>query len=285
MGTIRAIWQISEALDLKLESELKLHILERRIAEELESFSELSRLLCDSAVAAQISISQLYSNAENDLVAGCELARNGYFKQAYALWRSWFEQAVFGLFFVESPIHSHAWSGVDSLTLENGPDYRLMLHQLLANGRDGHPFAVVFGDRFQQILIALKLSNVPKKRYVLNRAERVLTALSQGVHGTYRPKRVASPDQACEIIESESLPVLKEAFAVVGLLWCMHFISSLTISEQEIVDLRAGNLSLDSGVSLQIGDCDFSGVSSSIASAEKVVQFMNKSFSDHFGAI
>ncbi|WP_353086104.1 hypothetical protein [Stenotrophomonas sp.] len=285
MGAIRAIWQVSDALDLNYPSERELHALERSIALELGMFSELSRILGDSAVAAQVSISQLYENAENDLVAGCELARNGYFKQAYSLWRSWFEQAVFGLFFIESPIHSHAWSGVELLTLDSGPDYRLMLHQLLANGRDGHPFSVVFGERFKQLLTALKLSGFPKKKYILSRAEIVLTALSQGVHGTYRPKKITDEKKIIEIISSESMPLLREAFSVVGILWCMHFISSLTISEGDIVSLRTASLLPSSGVMAQISDCSFPCAPSLFVSPEEVLAFMNKSFSNHFGAV
>ena len=39
----------------------------------------------------------LVEAAEIDLIAGCDLARLGYFKQAYALWRAWFEQTFLAL--------------------------------------------------------------------------------------------------------------------------------------------------------------------------------------------
>jgi len=55
------------------------------------------------------SVLPLLDSASADLVSGCELARGGYFKQAYALWRAWYEQTLFAIYFIEAPMHRRAW--------------------------------------------------------------------------------------------------------------------------------------------------------------------------------
>lgn len=278
---VRPVWLANSALTLPSGSARDLHELERKAVREIRGYLELSHLGGRNEVHPEVAA--LYENAINDLVAGCELARLGYLKQAYSLWRSWFEQVLFGLFFIESPIHSHAWTVHESLTLDDGPNFRLMLHQLLTVGRDGHPFALVYGERFQRVTDAMKHSNVPKHRRVLGRAEKVLTALSQGVHGTYRPRKMDGHARVAERLSSESLGLLNESLGVVGQFWCLYLAFAFGMGEPELIDLKSGGLKQASfleGIdyvatpSIGVGD-----------SSEHANMFLNDVFSKYFGTV
>lgn len=53
------------------------------------------------------------------------MARTGYLKQAYSLWRSWFEQSIFFLYFLEAPLHKAAWKVKAEISQDDSPQYRL----------------------------------------------------------------------------------------------------------------------------------------------------------------
>jgi hypothetical protein len=279
---VRPVWKAASSLSLKAGPLSELHALERLVVRELEGFSELAELVGDSRLVSDMRL--LYDNAANDLVAGCELARLGYFKQAYSLWRSWFEQVLFGLFFLESPIHGLAWTVQESLSLDKGPAYRLMLHQLLVEGRDGHPFALVFADRFEKVIGALKYSSVPKDKRVLKRTDKVLTAFSQGVHGTYRPRKIHGAKQVEHRLETEALPLLNEALKAVGQLWCLYVVFAFSIDEGELIQLKAGTLPASPQLGI-IEDFFLSAPANVGSSAQNSISFLNGTFSRHFGVL
>lgn len=188
-------------------------------------------------------LSALTGSAEKDLIAGTEIARCGYLKQAYSLWRSWFEQTIFAIYFFEAPLHRLAWRVSDAVSLEEGgPPYRLMLHQLIKGSGEKHPFAIVYEERFAQVREALRMSKTSKKSDLMNKADRVLTALSQGVHGTFQPKLPAGVEDVERDMERHALEVLGGAAQVVEIFWALLVSSVVAFPESFLLKLREGQI-------------------------------------------
>lgn len=189
-----------------------------------------------------VEIRKLIAAAESDLIAGCGLARLGYMKQAYSLWRSWFEQCLFALYFLDAPIHHEAWKVQEEVQLGDSPSYRLMLHQLLNESGEKHPFAAVYSARYTQLLAALKIGKIKSEQHLLKRSTRVLTLLSQGVHGTYRPAPVTNFAELYKSIGTHSVPALQAACETVTEYWLCYIVNTITLPEQMIISLRSGML-------------------------------------------
>ena len=155
MVEIRGVWEIEGPLPAVADGNVHALL-------ELERFAiDAVKLCCKTAIAFVdegnvANVHFLQQSAQADLVAGCELARAGYLKQAYSLWRSWFEQSIFSLYFLEAPIHRAAWKVASEVSLDDNPQYRLMLHQLLNESGERHPFSLVYSDRFFRLLDALR---------------------------------------------------------------------------------------------------------------------------------
>ncbi|WXH27905.1 hypothetical protein WA016_01837 [Myxococcus stipitatus] len=184
------------------------------------------------------AVSPLLNSASADLVSGCELARSGYFKQAYALWRAWYEQTLFAIYFIEAPMHRRAWRCFRELELGKEPPHKLMLHQLLTEkGEKAHPFAVVYADRFKTLTGALRIQLKADQRLIEIATHR-LTDLSQGVHGTYRPDPPNSPEQLESAIQKHAIPALRLTSRVVGLFTFICIQSQSELQEQQIIRMR-----------------------------------------------
>ncbi|NYF21626.1 hypothetical protein HDC36_003095 [Xanthomonas sp. JAI131] len=184
----------------------------------------------------------LIKSASEDLIAGCELARLGFLKQAYTLWRSWFEQAIFALYFLESPISRIAWKVEEEVNFGDKPSHRLMLHQLIAESGEKHQFAAVYNSRFNATMAAFKKSGIPGDQKILKRTERIFTTLSQGVHGTFRPKLPSGPEECAKALGQHGHRALKEAANVIGVYWVCFLTESLSLDESMLTDLRSGSL-------------------------------------------
>ncbi|MCK8497232.1 hypothetical protein [Myxococcus fulvus] len=184
-------------------------------------------------------LASLLVAAETDLIAGCDLARHGYLKQAYALWRSWFEELLIATYFVEAPIVRLAWKTVEEITKPGKrPPISLMSHQLLVTSGDkAHPFAIAYEERFKRLLDALKISQLPKDRYPLTLAEHTITDLSQGVHGTYRPPPINSAHQLPTFIAKHVNPIFRRTSHLAGLFLFTLIHSSTSISEEILIKM------------------------------------------------
>lgn len=191
-----------------------------------------------------IQAKELISTANIDLIAGCEMARFGYLKQAYTLWRSWYEQVLFSLYFLEAPIHRQAWKVSESVSISDSPKYRLMLHQLLADSSEKHAFTLVYADRYIKILESLKKTNVPKSNYTLARAGKILTVLSQGVHGTYRPTISKDNSELSKQLTQHCLPTLQNAWKTVSEMWLLFITNVVDLPETSLISLSKGSLSI-----------------------------------------
>lgn len=214
--------------------------LEARVVLDQAVFLDCARLELGDERLQQIE--SLLSAAKEDLIAGCELARSGYLKQAYTLWRSWFEQALFGLYFLEAPINRIAWRVSDSISFGDKPAHRLMLHQLLVGSGDKHPFAMVYESRFDKVMLALRLSTMPKAKKILARTDGIFTTLSQGVHGTFRPKPPSSKHDLEDSLRKFGVPALKEARQVFATYWLCFLADLLGLDESVLSDLGEGKL-------------------------------------------
>lgn len=178
----------------------------------------------------------LVHTAGVDLTAGCELARAGYFKQAYSLWRSWFEESLLAIYFIEAPLNRAAWRAVDTITSGEKPPVTIMLHQILNASGDKHPFHVVYEERFNNLFQALRIT-IGKKNGPLKLTEYRLTDLSQGVHGTFRPKPIGSASELPSALDAHALPVLKAAVSLVGLFYFACVQCKLDLSEGLLVSM------------------------------------------------
>lgn len=179
MIEVRAIWE--RALpppDGLADSIQRLTEIAARGVQELNnSLAAAVRVHLDLAERVRPTV----DSANVDMIAGCELARCGYFKQAYALWRAWLEQAMFALYFLEAPLHLAAWKPAEEIRLGTEPETKLMLHQLLVGGGDkAHHFAVVYRERSEAVLRAWRITPV-KAADPIRIANRRLGDLSQGV--------------------------------------------------------------------------------------------------------
>lgn len=242
---IRPIWNMSQVFIEGRTEISSLLELESSIIKTLKSYLKIIHAFEGATDLNIKSVESLLETAAVDLVAGCEMARFGYLKQAYSLWRSWFEQVIFGLYFIEAPLHREAWKPADSVSLDDSPKYRLMLHQLLTDSGERHAFALVYGERFSKLIQILKAGKPPKDKEIIKRATRVLTQLSQGVHGTFRPKLMKSLDQVCAQVSDHGTPVLEQAWLVVSEFWLLFITNTVDLPEEAWTLLRSGSLTND----------------------------------------
>lgn len=184
------------------------------------------------------AVRSLIQHANTDLIAGCELSRGGYFKQAYALWRAWYEQIFLALYFIETPLHLSAWRRVSKIEFGKEPPYKLMLHEVLKKGGDKpHPFAVVYGERFSSLFRALRI-DVPGKYRPLDAATERLADLSQGVHGTFQPTAVKSQAELPTALAQHVHPLFEPTVTLVGLFCFVCIQSQLDFSDDQIVRMK-----------------------------------------------
>ena len=235
---------MDRALDVEYAEPRALLALEKLIVSTSQSYIAVLRKFEVSTDSDIKEAGSLLKTASVDLIAGCELARCGYLKQAYTLWRSWFEQSLFALYFLEAPIHRAAWKVSDSISLADSPQYRLMLHQLLNQTGERHAFALVYNERQSAVRQNLKCGNA-RKDQVVDRATKVLTLLSQGVHGTFRPTQVESSDKACVQIGAHATPALLNAWSIVSEFWLLFIVNVIDLPTDALIELRNGSLSKD----------------------------------------
>lgn len=176
--------------------------------------------------------------ARLDLIAGVELARAGYLRQACVLWRSWLEQTLFALYFIEAPLHRLAWRSSDQIDLGKPPTLKLMLHQILTSvGDAAHPFGLVYAERCQQFFDALRI-NPPKDLQPLRVVAHRLSDLSQAAHGTYRPVPVAHEDDVARRLAAELLDLFSSTVTVVGFLWFICVQAALDVNAEQLIAMR-----------------------------------------------
>jgi hypothetical protein len=244
MINIRPVWNPSFPAHGELRKEvLALLEVENRIVKASDVFLNLIRVLVDEDYVDELS--SLSKSAHNDLIGGCEMARTGYVKQAYSLWRSWFEQSIFFLYFLEAPIHKAAWQVKAEISQDDSPQYRLMLHQLLSNTSEKHPFALVYDSRYKILSEALKISGVSKANHPIQKASRVLTTLSQGVHGTYQPQSAKDLDGVCVQLEANCTPVLSAAEEILDIFWILLITELVALPPEVLISFREGSSPLD----------------------------------------
>lgn len=240
MIAIRPIWLMDEPLkDILEASFIELVTLEKLAIDSISSCYKMAQVFLDAETVNDVLF--LERSANSDLVAGCELARAGYLKQAYSLWRSWFEQSIFALYFLEAPIHRIAWKVSEAAKLDDNPQYRLMLHQLINNSGERHPFGIVYGNRFDALLNKFKITGTPKDHRPIVVAGKSLTQLSQGVHGTYQPTRAASNADCGVQVKNHGTPALNHAFKTVLLFWVLFLTNTVDLPEEFLILLREGN--------------------------------------------
>lgn len=255
MIAIRPIWDASLPTHEQLRKEERsLLEVETRIEKASDVFLDLVRILADKDYVDELS--SLSRSAHSDLVGGCEMARAGYVKQAYSLWRSWFEQSIFFLYFLEAPIHKAAWKVKAEVSQDDNPQYRLMLHQLLSNTGEKHPFALVYESRYKILTEALKISGVPKANMPIQKASRVLTTLSQGVHGTYQPQSAKNLDGICAQLEANCMPVLCAAEEVLNIFWILLITELVALPADVLILLKEGCAPLDRLREVGLDDAD-----------------------------
>lgn len=243
MIDIRPVWQIDSQIPNFPETQInELLEVERAAIEAVALCAALALAVIDESHVQSIDF--LHRSAKSDLVAGCELARAGYLKQAYSLWRSWFEQSLFSLYFIEAPLHREAWKVSSEIALDDNPPYRLMLHQLLMESGERHPFSLVYGERYMRLAEAFKMNSgqIPKNRRPIARAVKVLTALSQGVHGTYQPVAAASLQELCDQLSVHCTPILRDAVDIVVMFWLLLLTSQIDLPPDLLVGLREGSI-------------------------------------------
>jgi len=241
MIAIRPVWNTAVPKRGDLPAEVvALLAVEERIVRASDVYLELARILAEEEYVDELA--SLMRSAHRDLTGGCEMARTGYIKQAYSLWRSWFEQSIFFLYFLEAPLHKAAWKVKAEISQDDSPQYRLMLHQLFADSSEKHPFTLVYDARFTSLTAALKISSVPKAQRPIQRASRVLTVLSQGVHGTYQPQSAENLEALCSQLDTHCKPVLVAAEEVLNTLWMLLITDVIALPEEVLVKLREGSV-------------------------------------------
>jgi hypothetical protein len=206
----------------------------RSVRELSDSLNASARIDPDLAERVRPTV----ESANIDMIAGCELARCGYFKQAYALWRAWLEQALFALYFLEAPLHLAAWKTAEEIHLGEEPETKLMLHQLLvARGDKAHHFSVVYRERTEAVLRAWRITPV-KTADPIRIANLRLGDLSQGVHGTFRPQPIGGEGELPDEVTRHVLPVLRSAVRLVGFLWFVNIQSQLDLGDEKLAEMR-----------------------------------------------
>lgn len=239
MIEIRPIWHSGSLNPKGLNAEICLLLaIEQRISAASDVYLRLAREVIDEEYIDDLS--SLDKSARTDLIGGCEMARTGYLKQAYSLWRSWFEQTIFYLYFLEAPLHRAAWLVKTEISQDDSPRYKLMLHQLLADSSEKHPFAIVYESRYTQLTNSLKISNIPKTQRPIQRSIRVLTTLSQGVHGTYQPQSAQNIDGLSAQVAKHCRPVLESAEQLINTYWILLLTDMLALPEDVLFHLREG---------------------------------------------
>ncbi len=239
MIEIRPIWNTTPLDAAELTDEISsLLTIEKRINEASKVYLDLSKRVMDEGYIEELS--SLSKSAHIDLVGGCEMARTGYIKQAYSLWRSWFEQTIFYLYFLEAPLHRAAWLVKTEVSQDDNPQYRLMLHQLLADSGEKHPFAIVYDSRYTRLTNLLKISNVPKAQRPIQKSNRVMITLSQGVHGTYQPQSAQNMAFLGDQIARHCQPVLESAEQMINTYWILFLTDMLGLPEEVLFGLRDG---------------------------------------------
>ncbi|WP_426754306.1 hypothetical protein [Myxococcus sp. Y35] len=238
MISIRPIWsqQTEPALAASGPQARQLLAIEAAAIENLEkAYAAALHVHYEENVEA---IAPLIKSANADLISGCELARSGYFKQAYTLWRTWYEQAIFAIYFIEAPMHRRAWRCFREIEFGKEPPHKLMLHQLLTEkGEKAHPFAVVYADRFKNITSALKI-NIKSEQRLIESATHRLTDLSQGVHGTYRPDPPDSMEQLESAIAKHAIPALQMTARIIGLFAFTCIYSHMEFDDPQLIRMR-----------------------------------------------
>lgn len=235
---IRPIWERLSSLETStLPSYVtEIHSCERNAVNAIQAAVLAARQLYDDERVDNIE--PIVRHALADFVAGCELVRAGYIRQAYALWRSWLEQVVFALYFLEAPLHLAAWKRVEKVSSGSEPPYKLMLHEILKKGGEKpHPFAVVYNERFKSLYAALKVSP-PSKRAPLTTATELLGDLSQGVHGTFQPEMMTSDAELSQAYDKHIKPLLGRLVALVGFLCFVCLQSRFEFSEAQWTKMR-----------------------------------------------
>lgn len=239
MMDVKPAWNYKSPATIgrRFRAEMELLRVQGRLLHDVEQLARIADAFSD---AGESPIGFLIESAHMDLVAGTELARCGYPKQAYSLWRAWFEQSLFAIYFREAPLHQQAWKVSKSIGIDDNPQYRLMLHQLLNDSGERHPFSIVYQQREELVATALKVGPPAKKDRLVARASRTLTLLSQGVHGTYQPSPATSRNLNQEIIEKHCTWQLTEAAEIVRRFWILFVVSRADLSEEFILGLRDG---------------------------------------------
>lgn len=251
MIEIRPVWNVALRNKDDLPSQIAaLLAVEERIVSASEVYLNIAKNLLDREYVDELT--SLMRSAHRDLAGGCEMARTGYLKQAYSLWRSWFEQAIFFLYFLEAPLHKAAWQVKAEINVDDSPQYRLMLHQLLADSGEKHPFAIVYDARYTILNAALQIGSIPKQKRPIQRAARVLTLLSQGVHGTYQPQSAENIEGLCVQLDTHCKPVLVAAEEVLNTLWILLITSLIALPHDVLVKMRDGSVQpqvlIDAGI-------------------------------------
>ncbi|MBM4440103.1 MAG: hypothetical protein FJ027_06765 [Candidatus Rokubacteria bacterium] len=236
MIEIRAIWEREQPPPAGLQDSV--HELTEVTARALHHQNRA--LVAAGQIHGEIvdRIKPIAESAGVDLVASCELARCGYFKQAYALWRAWFEQAILALYFLEAPLHLAAWKTSEDIRPGIEPETKLMLHQLLVvGGPRAHHFSTVYRERCEAVLRAWRVTPARRADALVVATSR-LSDFSQGVHGTFRPPPISGDPELSPGVARHALPVLMSAARVVSFLWFVNIQSHLDLSDEQLVGMR-----------------------------------------------
>ena len=81
---------------------------------------------------------------------------------------------------------------------------------------------------------------MPKAQRPIVRATRVLTMLSQGVHGTYQPRQPSSSEEACKLLADHCNPILRDAADTILVFWLLFLTSTIDPPPDVLVALREG---------------------------------------------
>ncbi|HEX7958567.1 MAG TPA: hypothetical protein VF493_01530 [Terriglobales bacterium] len=234
--TFRPIWNRDHPPEEKKDELFeRLAALEQRGRDVVENLIKAVSILgCDVD-----NVSRIADQAVTDIVAGADLARHGYAKQALTLMRSWYEQAFFVLYFLEAPLHRLAWVQEPEINFGHRPKSPLMLHQFFTTGRDPHPFAVAYKIRLDNLFLRLKLQ-LSNKQEPATVAEACLTDLSKGVHGTYSP---TTPRTDADVAKA-LLPVnelLERSVMSYAAFITAYVVDIGDVDDQRLLELRNGS--------------------------------------------
>lgn len=244
MIPIRSVWDTRADLGTDFSPEVKrLFILENSAIQYTDDLLTTAKFYIQEDFVEQVR--PTFSSALLDLTAGCELARCGYQKQAYSLWRSWYEQSLFALYFMEAPLHRQAWRQVNSVQFGREPKVKLMLHQILESSGDKlHPFGYIYTERYNSLKSRLRI-DPSKERSIMVLASSRLTDLSQGVHGTYRPILPKTVEELNSSLETHGNSMLAATLEVVGMLYFLFIADQCELSDEQYVRITSKPMDLD----------------------------------------